>query len=182
MPSSTRRATGSFPKPRARRPLQPLGNRLGLQEETEVVAPAGLAVRAGHVEAAEGVDADERARALAIDVEVARAEALFRLGDPHAVPAEVRAREAVLARVRELDGVVEIARLGDSQDGPEDLLAEDACGRLHVVKDGGLNEIAGAAVPDAAGPDLRLPPSDLDEIGHGLEPVSYTHLTLPTKR
>ena len=51
-----------------------LRDRLGLGEEVEVLAPAGLRIRARHVEAAEGVHADERARALAVQVEVSAEE------------------------------------------------------------------------------------------------------------
>src|SRR5947209_10716366 len=51
-----------------------LGSDFGLEEEAEVVAPAGLRVSAAHVEAAERVYADERARALAVEVEVADVE------------------------------------------------------------------------------------------------------------
>ena len=51
-----------------------LRDRLLLREEIQVLAAAGLGVRAGHVEAAEGVHADERARALAVQVEVADEE------------------------------------------------------------------------------------------------------------
>src|SRR6059058_5775304 len=50
------------------------GGDFGLHEEAEVIAPAGFRVCAAHVEAAEGVRADERARALAVEVEVADVE------------------------------------------------------------------------------------------------------------
>ena len=51
--------------------LDLLRDRLGLREEAEVVAPARLRVGARHVEAAEGMDADERAGALAVEIQVA---------------------------------------------------------------------------------------------------------------
>ena len=56
------------------RHLQFLRDRLRLREEEEVVAAAGLGVGARHVEAAERVDADQRAGALAVEVEVADEE------------------------------------------------------------------------------------------------------------
>src|SRR5262245_3557290 len=45
-----------------------------LQEIEQVLRAAGLAVGPGHVEAAEGMGADQRARALAVEVEVAAHE------------------------------------------------------------------------------------------------------------
>ena len=49
-----------------------------LQEQEQVVAAAGLGVGARHVEAAERMDADQRAGALAVQVEVADEELLAR--------------------------------------------------------------------------------------------------------
>src|SRR5262249_33685836 len=54
----------------AREGSELLRDALGLEEQPEVVAPAGLAVGARHVESAERVDAHQRARALPVDVEV----------------------------------------------------------------------------------------------------------------
>src|SRR6266542_2800292 len=59
-----------------------LGDRLRLREEVEILATAGLRVGAGHVEAAERVHADERSRALAVQVEVAAEELPLAAGQP----------------------------------------------------------------------------------------------------
>src|ERR1035437_7608329 len=136
----------------ANRALKLLRDRLRLQEQPEVVAPAGLAVRAGHVEPAERVDADEGARALPVYVEVPAVEAFLGFRDAVPVAAEVRARQAVFARVRERDSRLEVLRLGDAENGPENLLSEDARRRLYVVENGRLNEVAGPAAPRPAGP------------------------------
>src|SRR5262249_32932807 len=58
---------------------QLLRHALRLQEQQQVVAAAGLAVGAAHVEAAERVAAHHRAGALAVQVEVADEELLARL-------------------------------------------------------------------------------------------------------
>src|ERR1019366_1899160 len=147
----------------ANRALKLLRDRLRLQEQPEVVAPTGLAVGTRHVEPAERVDSHERTRALAVDIEVSRMEAFLGLGNARPVAPEVRTREPVLARVRE------VACLGDAENGPEDLLSEDARRRLHVVENGRLNEVAGSAAPRPAGPELRLAPPRLDVVRHGLE-------------
>ena len=55
-----------------------LADDLGLQEKTQIVAPAGLGVRAAQVESAERMGAHQRAGALPVDVEIAGVE--FRLG------------------------------------------------------------------------------------------------------
>src|SRR5260370_32628033 len=59
-----------------RRPHLPR-DRLRLQEQAEVLAAAGLRIGAGHVEAAERMHAHERARALAVQVEIADEEPLL---------------------------------------------------------------------------------------------------------
>src|ERR1017187_4871966 len=153
----------------ANRALKLLRDRLRLQEQPEVVAPTGLAVGTRHVEPAERGDSHERTRALAVDIEVSRMEAFLGLGNARPVAPEVRTREPVLARVREVDRVREVACLGDAENGPEDLLSEDARRRLHVVENGRLNEVAGSAAPRSAGPELRLAPPRLDVVRHGLE-------------
>ncbi len=62
----------------AKRPVSPLarfsGDRFRLQKEQQVVAAAGFTVRAGHIEAPERIAADQRAGALAIDIQVAGKE------------------------------------------------------------------------------------------------------------
>src|SRR5205085_6719425 len=58
-----------------------LRDALRLQEQQQVVASAGLRVGAAHVEAAERVRADDRAGALAVDVQVADEELALRALD-----------------------------------------------------------------------------------------------------
>src|SRR6202046_3725659 len=66
------------PRSRSREKLAPFfGDGLGLGEEGEVVGAAGFAVSAAHVEAAEGMSADHRASALAIEVKIADGELGF---------------------------------------------------------------------------------------------------------
>jgi hypothetical protein len=64
---------------RVQTPLQFLGDRLGLHEKQQVVAPAGLRVCARHIEAAERMHVDERAGTLAVQIEVADMEVAPRL-------------------------------------------------------------------------------------------------------
>src|SRR2546423_1465442 len=77
-----------------------LGCDFGLEEEGEVVAPARLRVRAAHLEAAERVRADERARALAVEVEIADVKLAARVLQLLAVVRVNRARQPVLRVVR----------------------------------------------------------------------------------
>lgn len=51
-----------------------LGNGLRLREEQQIISAAGFGVGAGHIESAEWVNADKRACALSIDVQVAHEE------------------------------------------------------------------------------------------------------------
>src|SRR5215470_10751873 len=53
----------------------------GLQEEQQVIFPAGLGIRSGHVEAAKGMRADHRAGALAVQIKIPDVEHFFGLAD-----------------------------------------------------------------------------------------------------
>ena len=53
------------------------GDRFGLQEKQQIVLPAGFGIRARHVEAAEGVRADHRAGALAVQIQIADVKSFF---------------------------------------------------------------------------------------------------------
>src|SRR5436305_7334161 len=117
------------------------GGDFGLHEEAEVVAPAGLRVGAAHVEAAEGVRADERARALAVEVEVADVELAARALQLLAVVRVDGSGQAVLRAVGNPQRLVEVARADAGQDGAEDFLLLDAVARLHVGEDGRLDEV-----------------------------------------
>ena len=76
--------------------------------QIEILRPARFAIRAAHVEAAEGLDADECARALTIDVEVAHAKFPARLGDVGGRAAEQAARQRKPRGVRPFDGLVKV--------------------------------------------------------------------------
>src|ERR1700694_4286141 len=45
--------------------------RLGLRKQIQVVGATGLGISSGHIEASEGVRADHRTRAFAVDVKIA---------------------------------------------------------------------------------------------------------------
>ncbi len=64
---------GAMPAPQPA-PLHPGPHRLALQEEQQVVGTAGFGVGAAHVEAAKGMNAHDRAGALAVQVQVADVE------------------------------------------------------------------------------------------------------------
>src|SRR5688500_6916604 len=55
---------------------RPVGDRLALHEQQQIVRPACLGVRAGHVEPAERLHADEGAGALPVQVQFADVEFL----------------------------------------------------------------------------------------------------------
>ena len=89
--------------------------RLRLREQIQIVGATGLGICAGHVESAEGVRAHHRARALAVDVEVAHVEVA-----PGAVDLVARfgidgARETELGVVGDFEGVIEACLLYTSR-------------------------------------------------------------------
>src|SRR5437763_3050393 len=146
------------------------GGDFGLHEEAEVVAPAGLRVGAAHVEAAEGVRADERARALAVEVEVADVELAARALQLLAVVRVDRARQSVLRVVGDPKRVVEVIRTDAGEDGAKNLLLLDAVAGFYVGDDCRLDEeallaVASAARDDATAVGLAL----LDVVVDGLE-------------
>src|SRR5262245_22860413 len=76
--------------------LELLRDRLLLREQVQVLAASGLRVRAGHVEAAERVDADQSSRALAVEVQVADVELPLAALEPLADSRVERSRQSVL--------------------------------------------------------------------------------------
>src|SRR5437773_421368 len=108
------------------------------------------------------MSADQRSRALAVEVEVPDVELAPRLLEIRAAAGERRAREAVLGRVDDRQAVVEVLASQERQDGAEDLLAVDARRRLHVADDGRLDEPALLRSALAAGEELGLLLADLD--------------------
>src|SRR5208283_2227340 len=169
MPSASCKETGpealGGARLRADSALSSLGrDRFGLQELEQVIGAAGLGIGAGHVEAAEGMAADQGAGAFAVEVQVADEEALLGGVDPGRVAGVDGAGEAVLGIVGELQRVVEITGAGHGQDGSEDLLLEEARFRVDVGDEGGLNEIAVAGSGSAAGEQAPLVLPDLDVV------------------
>src|SRR5579885_3573931 len=146
----------------------------GLREEQEVVATAGFGVGAGHVEAAEGVDADERAGTLAIEVEVADVEVLFGLLDAFRVGRVERAGQAVFGLVGDVHGILEVPRFDEGQHGTEDLFLGDARVRVDIGYDGWLEEVAGAVMA-AACHEAALGLANLDVIVDLLEGVGVNN-------
>src|SRR5205823_4295197 len=83
----------------------------------------------------ERVDAHERARALAVEVEVAAMELVARELEVRAVLREHGAREPELAVVRELERVLERVGAREGEHRGEDLLLEDPRLARHVGDD-----------------------------------------------
>src|SRR5690606_2837651 len=104
-----------------------------LHEAADIERAAGLGACAGKTAPAEGLDADNRADDVAVDVEVARLDAAGHMRD-RLVETRVQAEgEAVAGRVDVVDQLVEIgaAEADDVQYGAEDLTLE-ICERLDL--------------------------------------------------
>src|SRR6185369_5815809 len=69
-----------------------LTDRLALRKQQQVIRAAGLRIRSRHIEAAERMRTDNRARAFAIDVQVSYVEVLHGALDLIGVKRERRAR------------------------------------------------------------------------------------------
>src|SRR5205814_8174209 len=102
-------------------------NRLRLQEEADVVAAAGFGIGAGHVEAAEGMHADEGAGAFAIHVEIADKKFFLGALDLFRIVGEDRAGESERRVVRDEERVIEIFRFDDREHRSENLFLRDRC-------------------------------------------------------
>src|ERR1019366_893683 len=87
-----------------------LADALGLREQVEIVRSAGLGIGAGHVEAAEGVRAHHRSRALAVQVEVADVELAHGAVEFLARAGVDGAGQAELGVIGDFEGMVEVAR------------------------------------------------------------------------
>src|SRR5262249_7984294 len=81
------------------------------------------------------MDADEGARALAIQVQVAALELALPAREAPAVPRLERAGQSVLRVVGHVDALIEVLDRQDREDGPEDLLARQAVRGLDPVHD-----------------------------------------------
>lgn len=143
------------------------GDGFGLDEPEEVVGATGFGVGTGHIETAEGLGADHGAGAFAVEVEVADVEAVGGELEAGGVGGVGGAGEAVLAIVGEFEGVFEVARGGDGEDGAEDFLLEDAGGGGDIGDDGGLKEVAVAWRGAAAGDEAAFLLADFDVFEDG---------------
>ena len=133
-----------------------LSYRFGLREQVQVVGAAGLGICARHVEAAEGVRADHRSGAFAVDVQVADVELVDGAVDLVAGLGVDRAGQAELGVVGDLEGVVEAASFDHGQHGAEDLFLLELRLRRDVGEDRGLDEIAFAGSALAAGEEASV--------------------------
>ena len=139
--------------------------RLRLQEQQQVIRPAGLRIRARHVEAAERVRADHRARALAVEVQVADEEPLARLLELVAGCSRRPRRSGRTAEsFASCERVVEVVGLRDREHRAEDLFLEDAGLGVDVGDDGRLDEVAVALGGLAAGDEPAFLLADLDVV------------------
>ena len=96
-------------------------HRFALGKQIQVIGPARLGIGAGHIESAEGMRGHRRARALAIDIEVADVELADSAGNLLLRFCVHCAREPELGIVGNFQRMVEIPGLSNSQDGAEDL-------------------------------------------------------------
>ena len=116
------------------------------------------------------------------------------------------AREEILECLRQADGPLTPRELADALEVPaggfdilkKRLLAMERDGQLMPNRKGvlllaskldfiagrvlGHRDRFGFLLPDAGGADVFLNPREMQKAMHGDRAVSYTHLTLPTKR
>src|SRR5579883_2593674 len=111
--------------------------------------PAGLGVRAGHIEATERMNADQGASAFAIEVEIAHMELLLRSLYALLVVRIDRAGQAILGAVRNLQCVIEILCFDDRQYRAKDLLLGNARLWGDISDNRWLNEVARAMMTAA---------------------------------
>src|ERR1043166_3095830 len=137
-------------------------DRLRLQEEAEVIAAARFRVGARHVEAAERMDADQRAGALAVQIQIADEELLTGALELLLVVGEDGAGEAELRVVRDPQRVFEVLRFADREHRTEDLFLRDRRLRVDVGDDGRLDEVALLVAHVAAGDETSLTLAALD--------------------
>lgn len=143
-------------------------DRLGLNELKQIVGAARFGIGAGHVEATEGVGANHRAGAFAIDVEVADKELVAGALNVFRVGGVDSAGEAVFTVVGQLEGVLEVAGFGDTKDRAKDLFLEYSIVVLDVGNDGGLYEMAITLGFSAASDQATFLLAGLDVVEDGL--------------
>src|SRR6187551_1780923 len=108
-----------------------LTDRARLQELQQVVRPAGLVADAAELEATERMAADDRARRLAVNVQVAGAKGGPARGDVARVARVQTAGEREVGVHRYLDGLVEAPGVKDAEDRAENLFARQWIVALH---------------------------------------------------
>src|SRR5947209_588454 len=102
--------------------------------------PASFRVSAGHVEAAERVNADERARAFAIEVEIANMKFTPRAFELLRVVCIDSAGQTELRIVGNPERVVKILRANDCQHRPEDFFLLNGRARFDICNHCRLDE------------------------------------------
>src|ERR1043166_862645 len=117
-----------------------LRRNLRLQEQQQIIAAAGLRVCTRHVEAAKRMHANQRARALAIEVQIADVKLPACALELRFIAAVNRARQAKLRVVRDLQRVVVILRFDYREHWSKDLLLLDRRTRFHVCNHGRFDE------------------------------------------
>src|SRR5258706_6278209 len=110
-----------------------LGRReLGLHEQQQIVAAAGLGIRSRHVEAAERMDANKGAGAFAIEIEITDVKFTARVFQPGFVGRIDRARQAELRVIGYPQSVVIVVGLNHGEDGTKDLFLLDVRTMLYI--------------------------------------------------
>src|SRR6202035_4733553 len=143
-----------------------LADAFRLCEQIQVVRAAGLRIGARHVEAAEGMRAHHRTRALAVQVEVADVELAYGAIQFLARTGVDCAGQAKLGVVRDFERLIEVARLDHHQHRAKDFFLLERGFRRNVGNDRGLNKVAvfftRAGVTRAAGDQASIFFADFD--------------------
>src|SRR5439155_24563891 len=84
------------------------------EELQKIIFAAGLGAAAAHLKSAKGVTPDDRARARAIDVNVAGFKSRFDALDVIGAAREKAARQRVVGSIRDFQRLVEIAHFQDA--------------------------------------------------------------------
>src|SRR6185312_16886806 len=121
------------------------------------------------------MDDHQRARALAVDVEIADMELALGAGDTVAVGREERAGQAVLRVVGDGQRLVKVLRLDDRQHRPKNLFLRQPRRGRDIGDDGRRDEIALLAGWLAAYSDLALILANLDVLLNLLVGVLVYH-------
>src|SRR5882724_8918406 len=99
---------------------------------------------------------DHGAGALAVEVEVSHEEALARLANVFWIRRVDRPGQAVLRVVGQLEGVLEVLRFGNRENGAKDLFLKDSRLRVDIGDHRGLDEVAVAIRGGSPGDQAAL--------------------------